>query len=89
MGNNKRATCFATLLQNESAIRDMLRVLLPTFEPVRWQVFFVTVKPRNIAIQLVMQQCCEKSCRFFVACFTEPSIKIAQSKTKISSPEFL
>ena len=22
----------------------MLRVLLPTFEPVRWQVFFVSVK---------------------------------------------
>ena len=23
---------------------EMLRVLLPTFEPVRWQVFFVSVK---------------------------------------------
>ena len=25
MGNNKRATCFATLLQNESAISDGAR----------------------------------------------------------------
>ena len=62
----------------------MLHVLLPTFEPARLQVFFfVSNKPRNIANQLDLQQCCEKVAFFVVARFTKPKIKTAQSKIKV------
>ena len=59
MGNQKRATGFATLLRNK--LIAMLRVSPPTFQPVLQQVrlqgfFFVGSKKRNIAIQLVLQQ---------------------------------
>ena len=69
----KRATCFVTLLRNE--LIAMLRVLPPTYQPVLQQVrlqgfFSVGNKTRNIAIQLVLQQSRQTSCKFFVARFT-------------------
>ena len=72
----KRATCFATLLRNE--LIAMLRVLPPTYQPVLQQVrlqgfFSVGNKTRNIAIQLVLQQSRQTSCKFFVARFTRNS----------------
>ena len=53
----------------------MLRVLAPTLKPVNNLIllqyrFDVGGKTRNIAIQLVLQQCCKTS--FFIARFTEP-----------------
>ena len=58
----------------------MLRVLPPTFKPVLQQIRLLTGlnvggKTRNNAIQLVLQQCCRKSCTFFVARFSVPLIK--------------
>ena len=58
----------------------MLRVLPPTFKPVLQQIRLLTGlnvggKTRNNAIQLVLQQCCKKSCTFFVARFSVPLIK--------------
>ena len=53
---------------------NSLRVLLPTFKPVLKKQSdllqdrcYVGDKMRNIAIQLVMQQCCKTSCTLFVA----------------------
>ena len=36
--------------------------------------FDVGGKTRNIAIQLVLQRCCQTSCMFFVARFTVPLV---------------
>ena len=84
-GNKKRATRFATLLQNESntdvaRFVTHFRTLLPTNEVVRF--VFVGGKKRNIAIQLILQQCCEKSCTFFVALFTVPLTAPPQRRQK-------
>ena len=54
----------------------MLLVLSPTFKPVLYQIRLLTVfnvsdKTCNIAIHLILQQCCKTSCTFFVARFTE------------------
>ena len=51
----------------------MLRILPPTFKPDLLQDRFklVVKHRRNIAIQLVLQQCCETSC-MYVGCFSVP-----------------
>ena len=56
----------------------MLLVLPPMFKPFQEQPdllqdrFDVGGKTRNIAIQLVFQQCCKTSCTFFFARFSVP-----------------
>ena len=51
----------------------MLRVLPPTFKSICCKVFFFAGdETRNIAVQLVLQQRCQKSCTFFCARFTVP-----------------
>ena len=64
---NKKKTCnVATLVQNEfisdvaSFTTDVQIYLLQGF------FFFVGHETRNIAVQLVLQQRCQKSCTFFV-----------------------
>ena len=48
----------------------MLRVLPPMFKPVNNLICCKTgFKARNIAIQLVLQQCCKTSCTFFCCPF--------------------
>ena len=49
----------------ESFTTDFQTYLLQGF-------FFAGVETRNIAIQLVLQQCCKKSCTFYLARFTVP-----------------
>ena len=71
MGNKKCATCFATSLQNKLK-SDVLR-FTTHIKPVWQQIRLLTGlneggKTRNIAIQLVLQQCCT----FFVARFSLP-----------------
>ena len=72
-GNKNRATCFATLLQNELK-SDVAR--FTTHEKNPCDLICCKTgsneggKTRNIAIQLVWQQCCKTSCKFFVARFT-------------------
>ena len=60
-GNKKRATGFATLLQNEmntdvARFTTRIRTCLATNKVAR--LFFVGGKTRNSHIQLVLQQCC-------------------------------
>ena len=60
-GNKKRATGFATLLQNEMntdvvCFTTRIRTCLATNKVAR--LFFVGGKTRNSHIQLVLQQCC-------------------------------
>ena len=74
-GTEKRATCFATLLQNE-VNTDVVR-FTTHIKPVLRQIRLLTGlnmsgKTRNIAFQLVLQQCFKTSCSFFVACFSVP-----------------
>ena len=73
-GNKKHATCFSTLLQNEFNINvarftTHVQTCLSTNQVVNR--FDVGGKTRDIAIQLVLQQCCKTSCTFFVARFTK------------------
>ena len=68
-GYKKRATSFAILLQKEvnsdvARFTTHVRTFLGRF--VSW------VKIRNIAIQLVLRQCCKTACTFVVARFTVP-----------------
>ena len=63
------------MLQNESytdvaRFITHVRTCLATNKVVRF--VFVGGKTRNIDIQLVLQQCCKKSCTFFVAFFVVP-----------------
>ena len=74
--SNKKehATCFATLLQNE--LRGHVPHFTTHIKPVLQQIRLLTGlndggKTRNIAFQLVLQQCCITSWMFFVARFTE------------------
>ena len=60
-GNKKRATGFATLLQNEMntdvvCFNTRIRTCLATNKVAR--LFFVGGKTRNSHIRLVLQQCC-------------------------------
>jgi len=64
MGNKRRATCRATLLQNELN-SDVARFTTHT-KPVSQQIRLLTGlnvggKTHNIAIQIVLQQCCKTS----------------------------
>ena len=73
-GNKKRATRFATLLQNElntdvARFTNHVRTCLATNQVARF--VFVGGKTHSIAIQLVLQQCCQKGCAFFCL-FTVP-----------------
>ena len=68
-GQQNRATCLATLLLNELNNDVATNVLQ--------QIRLLTGlnmggKTRNIAIQLVLQQCCKTSCTFCVARFSVP-----------------
>ena len=73
MGNKKRATCFATLLQNEL---NSDFAPFTTHEKNPYHLICCKTglnaggKTRNIAIQLVLQQCCRTSCTLSVAHFT-------------------
>ena len=74
-GNKKRATCFATLLQN-GLNSDVVR-FTTHIKPVLQQIWLLTglnmgCKTRNIAIELVLQQCCKTSYTFFVVRFSVP-----------------
>ena len=69
MGKKKLLTCLATLLQNELTSRVGR---FPThIKPVLQQIRLLTGlnmggKTRNIAIQLVLQQCCKTSYMFLL-----------------------
>ena len=74
-GNKKHATCFPTLLQNElnSEVARFTTHVQTCQQPDLLQDRFdVGGKTRNIAIQLVLQQCCKTSCMIFVARFSVP-----------------
>ena len=69
-GNKKRATCLATLLQNElnSDVTRFTTHIKPVLQQIRLLAGLnVGGKTRNIAVQLVLQQGCKTSCTFFVA----------------------
>ena len=69
----KRATCFATLLQNElnndvAGFTTDFRTCLPTNEVSRF--FFTWVRKRATWLfKLVLQQCCKTTCTFFCCLF--------------------
>ena len=74
-GGVKRATCFATLLQND--LNSNVARFTTHIKPVLQQIRLLTGlnmdgKTHNIAIELVLQQCCKTSCMFFVARFSAP-----------------
>ena len=79
MGNKKRATCLATLQQNE-LYSDVAR-FTTNIKLVLQQIRLLTglnvgCKTRNITIQLVLQQCCETRCTFiFFARFSVPLLR--------------
>ena len=79
MGNKKRATCLATLQQNE-LYSDVAR-FTTNIKLVLQQIRLLTglnvgSKTRNITIQLVLQQCCETRCTFFFfASFSVPLLR--------------
>jgi len=67
MSTKNRANCFATLLQNKLN-RDAARYTTH-IKPVLQRISLlaglnVGGKTRNIASQLVLQQCCQTSCTF-------------------------
>jgi len=75
MGNKKRATCFATLLQKEvnSDVAHFTTHIKPVFQQITLlNGLNVGGKTCNTTIQLVLQQCCKTSCTFFVAHFSVP-----------------
>ena len=85
-GNKKRATCFATMLQNElnSDVARCTTHVQTCLQPDLLQNRFdVGDKTRNIAIQRVLQQCCKIGCRFFIARFSvkHESLRICWSPT--------
>ena len=76
-GQQKRATCFVTLLQNELE-SDVAR--FTTHVLATNQVSFKGGKTGNIAFTLVLQQCGKTSCPFFVACLIYLTLKSKKSK---------
>ena len=63
-GQQKTSTCFATLLQND--LNNDVARYTTHIKPVLLQIRLLTGlnmsgKTRNIAIQLVLQQCCKTS----------------------------
>ena len=70
-----RKVCLATLLQIElnSDVARFTTHIKPVLQHIRLLTGFnVGGKTHNIAIQLVLQQCCKTSCTFFVARFSVP-----------------
>ena len=69
-GNKKRLTCLATLLLNKLNSDDARFTIKPVLQQISLIVnrFDVGGKTCNIAIQLVLQQCCKTSCTFFFSC---------------------
>ena len=75
MGKEKCTSCLASLLQNE--LNSNVAHFTTHIKPVWQQIRLLTGlnmggKTCNIAIQLVLQQCCKTSCTFFVARFSVP-----------------
>ena len=71
-GNKKRATCFATLLENElnSDAARFTTHIKPFLQQIRlFTGLNMGGKRRNIAIQLVLQLCCKKGCTFLLPVF--------------------
>ena len=67
-GNKKLSTCLATLLQNElnSEVARFTNHIKPVLQQIRfWTGVNVGGKTCNIAIQLVLKQCCKTRCPFF------------------------
>ena len=60
-GQQKTCNLFCNIACKTSCIPDLLQ-----------DRFYVGGKTRNIACQLVLQQCCKTSCSFFVTRFYEP-----------------
>ena len=72
LGDRKRATCLATLLQNKlnSDVTRFTTHIKPVLQQIRLLTGLnVSGKTRNIAIQLVLQQCCKTSCTFLLPVF--------------------
>ena len=66
-GNKKQVNFLATLLQNElnSDVAPFTTHIKPVLQQIRLLTGLnVGGKTRNIAIQLVLQQCCKTSCTF-------------------------
>ena len=79
-GNKKRATCFALLPQNELN-GDVARFTTHVQTCYLLQDrFYMGGKTRNIAIQMVLQQCCKTSCTFLVTRFSAPLLAPLPSK---------
>ena len=75
MGNKRRATCRATLLQNElnSDVARFTTHIKPVTHEIRLLTgLYLGGKTRNIAIQIVLQECCKTSYTLFVARFSVP-----------------
>ena len=70
--NKKRATCFSLLPQNElNGDVERFTTHVQTCYLLRDR-FYLGGKTRNIAIQLVLSQCCKTSCTFLVTRFSAP-----------------
>ena len=89
--NNKRATCFATLLQNE--LKSSVARYTTHVKPVLQQIRLLTGlnmggKTRNISFQLGLQQCCKTRCTFFVTRFPVPLVVLQRQRdpTKKRAP---
>ena len=69
MGRKKWLTCLAALLQNEltSSVGRFPTHIKPVLQQIRLSTGLnMGGKTRNIAIQLVLQQCCKTSCMFLL-----------------------
>ena len=79
MGNKKHSTCLITLLQNE--LNSDVGRFTTHIKPVLQQISFLTGlnkggKTRNIAIQLVLQQCCKTGCTFLLPVSSKLNIHV-------------
>ena len=99
--NKKRATCFATFLQNE--LNSDVALYTTRIKPVLQQIRLLTGlnlggKTRNIAFQLVLQQCCKTSCTILLPVFPYfnkfnggscNSCYVGETRRHFHTPEFL
>ena len=74
-GQQKTCSLFCNIAANE--LNSVVARFTTHIKPVLQQIRLLTGlnvggKTRNIAIQLVLQQCCKTSCMFFVARFCIP-----------------
>ena len=84
-GNKKSATCFATLLHSElnSDVARFTTNIKPLLQQIRLLTGLnVGGKTRNVAIQLVLQQCCKTNCRFFNTPFPSSKKSHFQNEAK-------